>query len=147
MDMENIWVLNRECGAIVIQGDYQFEKAECKVLGYEKTYDSDYYKKRKTYFKSRQDAEDYAKPIVELLYKEYIQMIKDRSDEEEDREYIARWENRGFCMIQRDKLTKESPLYKPYHSDTESTIFVIPAEHEYGRIGYYFGGISRATLY
>lgn len=144
---ETIWVLNRSCGGYSGESDRLWEETEAKLLGCERSYDEDYYQKRKTYFKTRKDAEDYALPIAQKIWYWFIQNMKDNKDEDDDGADIALWEKRGFQMVQQEKLTPDNPLYRLYSSEKESTTFICPAEHEYDRMGQYFGGISKATLY
>ena len=145
--MDFIWVLNRECGGYGGRNACGFICAESKILDCER-YSQEDYQKRKTYFKNRKDAENYALPIAKLAWETFIQDMKSNNDDDEDGEdCTAEWEKRGFHMVQLDKLEVWDLFYELYKSKEEITSFICPIENEYDRIGYYFGGISKELIY
>jgi len=143
--MNEIWIFDRDCGGYGGLDSDRFVHAEAKILGCTE-YLEDYYRKRKTYFKNRKDAEDYALPIAKLAWETFLQDMKDNNDEDEE-DCTLQWESRGFHMVQQDKLKVSDLFYEMYKSNNERTSFICPGEHEYDRIGYLFGYISKEIVY
>jgi len=147
--MDSIYIFNRESGGYGGVSHSALEDVEKQLLGLEIYQAHEYYKLRKTYFKSREDAEEYALPIAKKAFEYFIFDWKEDSKDcygEED-PAIAEWEKRGFHMVRKEELKEGDPLYEVYHCKEEVTGFICPAEHDYDRIGGFYGSISKGKVY
>ena len=50
-------------------------------------------------------------------------------------------------MVRQEELKEGDAFYEMYHCPKESTTFICPADYDCDRIGGFYGGISKATVY
>lgn len=142
-----IWVLSRESGGYGGSSYHFFEEVEKEILGLDHCDFDAYHEIRKTYFKDRKEAEDYALPIAKKMFHYFISDMRDNAEDGEETN-ADEYEKRGFHMVRQEELKEGDPLYDLcLNIEVEKTSFICPAEHEYDRIGMFYGGISKAILH
>ena len=130
-DLDFVWVLDTECYGYGGRCSMT-ESAEVELL-----YNNDYIKYKREasrYFKSRDTAENYFRPVAKLAFDKLIESIIEDGEEDEEYEHAKNeadeYKSRGLQENRTD----------------ESTVFECPAKHDYDRIGMVFATIRREKL-
>lgn len=117
---------------------------EMEILDCENDYQK-WIKIRKRFFRTREDAENYARPIIEKAY-EYLLSDLEANREDGEPNHAKNYREKGLVELRQESISENDPC-KHLQLDFPRTIWICPQEHSSDSHSVFFGAVEQATLY